>query len=208
MPLQQSTTFGLMRHARTLWNEEKRYQGQKDSPLSDAGCSMAVQWGKSLAEKGWQRIVSSDLGRCRQTTEYINRVLQLPVDFTADLREQNWGDWSGLTYRELEKYHGPLLEKEIASGWHFTPPGGESRLQVLARAKRALRELHGRWPGERILVVCHSGVTKALLYDLSKRRYLPEEEPLLLPGYHVHLVVQQNDFLQLVRCNAFSLPQE
>mgnify|MGYP002351979739 FL=1 len=35
------TRFGVMRHAPTLWNRERRIQGQLDSPLTPEGERMA-----------------------------------------------------------------------------------------------------------------------------------------------------------------------
>ena len=43
--LKPVTRFGLIRHAPTLWNAEKRIQGQGDSPLTPAGEQYAQQWG-------------------------------------------------------------------------------------------------------------------------------------------------------------------
>ncbi len=192
----QPTTFGLIRHATTLWNEKKIIQGQQDSPLSETGQQMAADWGRRLASFPWQRIVCSDLGRTRETTELINQTLKLPVCPDKRLREQDWGEWSGISLAEVKQTHKELLQTMVRSGWLFKPPGGESRKQVLKRSLTALQETHTSWPGESILVVCHEGVIKCLLYHLTDRKFLPEEPPLIKRN-HLNLLEHDDKKLYL-----------
>jgi broad specificity phosphatase PhoE len=199
-----STLFGLIRHASTRWNEARRIQGQEDSPLSPAGQQAAEEWGSRLREIEWHRILCSDLGRAVATAERINRVPRLPVRTDARLREQDWGRWTGLTLTELKKNHKSELREQEGRGWLFTPPDGESRRQVLERAIAALEDAHRRWRGESILVVCHEGVLKCLLYHLLQRQFLPAE-PQVINSAHLHLLEQTEKGLYLYRLNALSL---
>ena len=198
------TTFGLIRHALTLWNEEKRIQGLQDTPLSARGREMAEAWAGELQGLPWDRILASDLGRVRETTAIINRVLELPVQFEPLLREQDWGRWSGLSFPELFALHGDEVREQEQAGWEFRPPDGESRTEVLARATEALSSAAARRPGQMILVVCHEGIIKSLLYHLLGRRFLPGE-PKILSGYHLHLLRMRPRGLHLQGLNYLSL---
>ena len=193
-----------MRHATTLWNEKKMIQGQQDSPLSKEGQQMAANWGRRLASFSWQRIICSDLGRTRATSELINRTLNLPIHPDKRLREQDWGEWSGMTLADVKEKHKKLLQDMVRSGWFFQPPGGESRKRVLGRSLAALHEAHTSWPGESILVVCHEGVIKCLLYSLTGRKFLPEEPRLIKPD-HLHLLEQDDKKLYLKELNCKAL---
>lgn len=199
-----SAQFGLIRHSRTLWNEQKRIQGLQDSPLSRDGRRMAAAWGRELASLHWDKILASDLGRVQETVQLINDHLQLPVHIEPLLREQDWGQWSGLTFAELFAEYGPEVKAQEAAGWDFCPPGGEPRTQVLARARQALAKASQRWPGRQILVVCHEGIIKTLLYHLLKRKFLPDE-PKILHGYQLHLLKVSRDTLHLETMNALKL---
>lgn len=199
-----ATLFGLIRHAPTGWNEEKRIQGQYDASLSATGLLLAKQWGRELTGHEWDRILCSDLERTRKTAELINLALHLPVSSDPRLREQDWGDWAGTTIAALVKEYPGRVRAQERRGWDFRPPGGESRREVLQRSWQALLAASSAWPEEKILVVCHGGVIKCLLYHLLQRRFLPEEPELLRP-YNLHLLTVQGDELSLTRLNAAQL---
>jgi hypothetical protein len=42
------TRFGLIRHAETVWNRERRVQGQMDSPLAQHRCGCAYTAAESV----------------------------------------------------------------------------------------------------------------------------------------------------------------
>lgn len=200
----QQNRFGLIRHGQTLWNAEKRIQGQRNSPLSEGGREMARTWGAQLATRPWDRMLMSDLGRAQETGQLMNATLQLPLCNDVRLREQEWGDWSGWRLPDLRIRQQQALQQQEERGWDFRPPGGESRTEVLARCEDALLSAHRRWPGENILVVCHEGIIKCLLYSLCKRKFLLSE-PKLIKGYQLHLLQARENSLLLEEANALQL---
>ncbi len=200
-----AATIGLVRHSITLWNEKKIIQGQEDSPLSEKGKKIAATWGAELSQYHWDRILTSDLGRAMATAALINRHLNLPCTSDSGLREQDWGKWNGASLAQIKKKKKKRLKGEVAKGWLFQPPEGESRQQVLVRAEKALLSACAQWPEENILVICHEGVIKCLLYHLKGRAFLPTEPPLL-KRYHLHLLTVQGNRLRLGSINHHKLP--
>ncbi len=200
----EETVFFLMRHARTEWNLEKRIQGQGNSPLSPEGEEQAEKWAGMVELLMPDRIITSDLGRARQTAAPIASRLKIPVECDQGLREQDWGAWTGRTLKDLKTRAPEALAREIAAGWAFCPPGGESRLSVWERSRAALSLAAEKWPGQRLLVIAHQGVIKALAYRLSGRKFLPAEPELLKP-YHLHELVHSGGGPILRRLNALNL---
>ena len=196
--------FGLIRHAQTVWNREKKIQGYSDSPLTPEGNLQASRWGKILDKFSWNRLLASDTGRALATAEIINAYLKLPMAIDSRLKEQDWGQWVGKTFPQIEAEAPQVLDEQIHAGWDFCPPGGEDRKSVLTRSQRALQEAFDRWPGENILVVTHEGVIKSLVYYLSSRKFLPSE-PALLKSYQLHWLVHDRDGLRLEAANALAL---
>ena len=165
---------------------------------------MAEAWGRELRELHWDRILASDLGRVQETVDLVNRELRLPLHFDPLLQEQDWGEWTGLSFPELFARFGPEVRQQEAAGWDFRPPGGESRKEVLARGLTALNNAAHRWPGQQILIICHEGIIKTLLYYLLDRRFMPEE-PRILEGYQLHLLQIHDNGLKLTRMNYLKL---
>jgi probable phosphoglycerate mutase len=198
------TRFGLMRHAPTVWNREKRIQGQLDSLLAEESEVLGKTWGKTLSSQPWDRIVSSDLGRALRTAELINTVLDIPLTHTPLLREVDWGEWTGRSIKQIQTENPDVLPAMEKAGWAFRPPGGEDRIEVWERAQQALMKAAEKWPQQTILVVTHEGVIKCLVYRLSQRRFLPDEPPLLKPGY-LHGLIHDNNGLRIDKINAMAL---
>ncbi len=203
-PEKHPTRFGLIRHAPTVWNREKRIQGQLDSTLTAEGEARGKTWGQALSSQPWDRIVSSDLGRARRTAELINTVLKVPMTYTPLLREVDWGEWTGRSLKQIKAEPPGVLSEMEKAGWRFRPPGGEDRLAVWERAHRALTDAAEKWTHQAILVVTHEGVIKCLVYRLLQRRFLPDEPPLLKPGY-LHGLIHDNDGLRIDKINAMAL---
>jgi len=198
------TRFGLIRHAQTVWNQDKRIQGQEDSPLTKNGRSQSRTWGGQLAAVPFDRILTSDLGRTVATAELINRTLKVPIEKTSGLRELDWGVWTGRRIRDIKNEVPEELRIMEQTGWQFCPPGGESRREAWLRSRKALVDASKRWPGEIILAVIHQGVIKCLLYSLAQRRYLPQEPAMIKPR-HVHWLVTGETGLEIERVNAIEL---
>ncbi len=198
------TRFGLIRHAQTTWNREKKIQGHSDSPLTPEGELQAFRWGKVLDQFTWNRLLASDTGRALATAGIINARLKIPLTIDSRLREQDWGHWVGKTISQIQTEVPRVLDEQISAGWSFCPPDGEDRKSVSARSREALQEAFDRWPGDNILIVSHEGVIKSLVYHLSGRKFLPTEPPLL-KSYRLHWLVCDRDGLRLEAVNALKL---
>lgn len=204
MTNQKNTRFGLVRHAETLWNRERRIQGQSDSALTAKGKRDADNWGRQLSRFPWDCILMSDAGRAVETATRINDHLQAPMDSDPRLREQDWGQWTGQIITQIETEASKGLPNAHQTGWHFCPPGGEDRLSVRQRSHRALTEAAARWRGHTIMIVTHEGVIKSLIYHLAGHNFLPDEPSLIRP-YHLHWLIHTGQVIQIDKLNALQL---
>jgi probable phosphoglycerate mutase len=198
------TRFGLIRHAETVWNREKKLQGQTDSPLTERGISQAEKWGRVLNEITWDRIMTSDIGRAVETAARINQKLQVAIYSDPGLREQDWGQWTGKTLIEIEKEDPQLFVAQIRAGWMFCPPEGETRLNIWERGRLALASMAAKWPGQTILIVTHEGIIKSLIYGLSGRKFTGSE-PRMIKSFHLHWLIHNGQVLKLENLNAMPL---
>ena len=199
-----ATHFGLIRHAETVWNRERRVQGQMDSPLTPDGERHAERWGRLLKALRWDRILASDTGRALATAMRINVHLNLVIDTDTRLRELDWGQWTTQTIAQIRAKAPHAVADREAAGWDFRPPGGESRRSQLERSRQALLDAARRWPGRNLLVVPHRGVIKCLAHDLCGCDFVASEAVCIEP-YHLHRLKALDGRLSLAGLNAMPL---
>ena len=153
----EPTTFYLVRHGESEANAARRFAGQSDSPLTGRGRRQAEAVADELAAVKFDRIVSSDLSRTRDTAEVIARRHGMRVEIVPELREIDVGEQTGRPFDETKGL--PNWRDDRFVSW----PGGESLDQVLARTLGAIDRLVAESPGKTILVVGHGGVNRILL---------------------------------------------
>jgi broad specificity phosphatase PhoE len=121
----------LVRHGRTEFNAEGRFQGRLDSPLTPLGIEQAGRYGELL--KGligdatdWT-LISSPLGRAVHTAEIIAGALGLDLNFPRDprLAEIGMGLWDGLTIEDIDVVSPGVLSNTTRYDFFFHAPDGE-----------------------------------------------------------------------------------
>jgi alpha-ribazole phosphatase len=160
--------FYLIRHGETDWNNKKILMGQSDIPLNSLGLQQAEGLAEYFKNIKVDYIYSSDLSRALKTAETIAAKSGLPVIKDKMLRECSAGNLEGLSYTDMiERFPEELnLYKNDVMG--YTPPGGESHSDFIARVATYFKELIARHQGQSLAIVTHGGVVRALLgYILS-----------------------------------------
>ena len=61
----------ITRHGKTVWNQEGRFQGAKDSKLTEEGRQDAVTLGQYIQKIPFNAVYTSPLGRAKATTSLI-----------------------------------------------------------------------------------------------------------------------------------------
>jgi broad specificity phosphatase PhoE len=153
----EPTTFYFVRHGESEGNAARIFTGQTDSPLTARGREQAEAVAEELANVKFDRIVSSDLSRTRDTALAIAKRHRIPVEVVPALREIDVGERTGKDFDETAGMPGWTDDGFVA--W----PGGEKLDQVLARTLGAIDRLTRESPGKTILVVGHGGVNRILL---------------------------------------------
>jgi len=195
--------FGLIRHARTRWNLEKKIQGKTNIPLSPEGIKDAHLWGEILSKKKYDLILASPTIRAEQTSRIISHKINVNIEFDRDLREQDFGAWEGKRILDIRKQNPGEIEFQESRGWKFCPPGGESRIRVLKRVFRAMEKAAKSFDEKHVLIVAHNGVIKALIYKILDKAFTPDEKTLL-ENYHLH-ELSWDGKLQIDKLNSIKL---
>jgi broad specificity phosphatase PhoE len=162
-PRDHAVELLVIRHGQSEWNALGRGHGWGDPPLSPLGESQAVAAVPAIAGQRLDAgVTASDLKRARRTAELIAEPLGLgPVATTPQLREHDIGDWDGRTWDEIEVDWPGAKAAWVAEEIHL-PPNGESRDDFHARVWQAVSRVAAERPGQRVLIVAHGGVVRAL----------------------------------------------
>ncbi|MGR9497634.1 histidine phosphatase family protein [Rhizobium leguminosarum] len=175
----------LLRHGETIWNTLGRFQGQKDSPLTERGIVQAEKMAKLLkkeiadSERSFQLHVSP-LGRTQETAARIERVLPLTARPESRLMEVTVGSWDGMTKFEIDNEFPGMLDGSNAFDWYFKSPDGESFDAACARAKDWIAGIHG--PTVAISHGLFSRLVRGVYAGLSRQEML--ELPVPQDGFY------------------------
>jgi len=164
------TRITCVRHGRTSWNAQGRWQGHADVGLDEVGLAQTARvaiW-LNAQPPPIDAVLSSDLLRARQTAGPIAEGAGLPLRFDPRLREIDMGDWQGMTGPEVEQFDSVRLAAVRAGGLLLRRPGGES-LQDVADRVFALFMALADDPagGAHLVLVSHGGTIRMLLHALD-----------------------------------------
>ena len=147
--------------------------GHTDLPLSARGRGDFVALARSLVEPP-ARLVTSDLRRARESAAILAERWGIEPIVDSRLRELNFGEWEGHSWKEIEESDGERLGRWMRDWIHERTPGGESFTDLLERVWEWLDEWRQRRSSNGdTMVVAHAGSIRAMLCRLLKAA--PEE---------------------------------
>ena len=153
-----------VRHGRTAWNADLRFQGQTNVPLDEEGRAQALRAGAQLRSVALDAAYSSDLDRSSETARIILASHpKVPLHLDPDLRELAFGTWEGLTWAQILETDPTIDREGRTSPRFYAAPGGEKFEDAVLRAGRAVERIRAENHSGRILVVTHAGILHALL---------------------------------------------
>ena len=128
-----SQCIWLLRHVATEWSRNGRHTGSSDIPLLPEGEEEAKALAPRLRGQSFAQVWVSPLQRARRTCELAG--LGAQADVHPDLREWDYGDYEGITTKEIRQ------TVPAWSVWSHGCPGGEDAAAVTARCQRVIDQL-------------------------------------------------------------------
>jgi len=160
------TRIYLVRHGATLLTAEDRFAGSSEVPLSDEGRAQVASLAERLRCDALDAVYASPMGRTLETARIIGAPHGLEPRPEPDLREIDYGRWEGLTRDEVERDFADEYEAWQEDPLTIAPEGGESGIQVLARALPVMRRIVQHHRHRSVLVVAHKGTNRLLVSSL------------------------------------------
>ena len=147
-----------IRHGETAWSLSGQHTGTTDIPLTENGRRLAERLRPSLSREMFALVLVSPLRRAAETCALAGLAEAAVTD--RDLTEWNYGDYEGLTPKQIHATRpGWLVFRDGCPGGEMPDQVGARVDRVIARARAAtgdvtlfahghvLRVLAARWIG-------------------------------------------------------------
>ncbi len=156
------TRWWWVRHAPVVGNGG-RIHGHNDVPCDTSDTRAFQALAAALpADAVW---VTSHLARAVDTAKAITAggaAARLSI-VERDLAEQNFGQWQGRRWKDIEAADDPTYEAYWRNPALNAPPGGESFADLARRVAAVMGRLTAEYAGADIVAVTHGGTIRGAL---------------------------------------------
>ncbi|EEI24126.1 histidine phosphatase family protein [Lentilactobacillus hilgardii] len=190
------TRLYFVRHGKTEWNLESRYQGAGgDSPLLSESYKEMALLAAHFQDISFNHIYASPIKRARVTAETIGRRLKShpAISLLSRLEEFNLGKMEGMKFSDVEQRYPQEFENFRNHPDLYDPAeiGGESYLDVINRMTPAIIEIVNNNPHKNVMIVSHGAALNAEinhllgtpLADLRKRGGLANTSTTIIESH-------------------------
>ncbi len=143
----------LVRHGETEWSKNGKHTSFSDIPLTLEGVRQAASLKKELGDWDFKLVLCSPRMRAKRTCELAGLLDR--AEITDDLTEWNYGDYEGITTKQIRK-------SDPAWTVFTSPtPGGETPDQVAERCDRVIAR--AKSVNDDVVLFAHSHVLRVLI---------------------------------------------
>ncbi len=160
------TRIYIVRHGATELTAEDCFAGSTDVPLSDEGRDQIAELAERLRFDRLDALYASPMIRTLETARIIAAPHGLEPRPEPAFREIDYGRWEGRSRNEVEAEHAVEYDAWQEDPLTAAPQGGESGIQVLARALPVLRRIVQDHRRRSVLLVSHKGTIRLLISSL------------------------------------------
>ena len=172
----------LLRHGETVWNKQKKIQGQLNSPLTEEGIEKLKKTAETLERTDFQGVYTSHMERTVETAGIIldknRKNLEKPVKIEKmrDHNEIHFGIWQGKTYEEIKKEYPQEYDNYFNSPDKYRARviGGEDLSEGLERFLGGMEKIVSfektRSGSGKILIITHGTVLELFINYIKNRR--------------------------------------
>jgi probable phosphoglycerate mutase len=143
----------LVRHGETEWSKNGKHTSYSDIPLTLEGERQASSLKAELSEWDFKLVMCSPRARAKRTCELAGFLDK--AEITDDLTEWNYGEYEGITTKEIRQ-KDPKWTVFTSS-----TPGGETPDQVAERCDRVIAR--AKSINDDVVLFAHSHVLRVLI---------------------------------------------
>jgi len=117
--------FILVRHGQSIWNQDSKFTGWTNIPLTNHGRQEAAQMAKTLLHHNIFPTVlfTSVLHRSIETSQIIQREFkEMPIHTSWRLNEKHYGTLEGVPRQYIREVYGDKFTTMMRSNYTMKPP--------------------------------------------------------------------------------------
>lgn len=153
----------LVRHGTTICNEGGALSGVTDSILSEKGMLQASKLAEYLKSEKIDKIYATPFYRTKETVKKLAKIKDVEIEESNQLNEINFGDFEGLSFKQIEKDHNQEVEKMISQGFKYKYPNGESLEDTFIRVKNKIQKIISENENSTVLICSHGGTIRNII---------------------------------------------
>ncbi len=160
----QGIEITLLRHGRSLADDEQCLEGRYDSPLTEVGISQAKQRLDYWISQGrtFDLILSSSLQRASKVAEIIASGLNIPIEIDRAWMEKDNGSLAGLPFTKADELYPKADFVNPFEPYVVSAGDGESEIEMHCRALLALQSVIRRGAAKTLVVSHGKFITAAM----------------------------------------------
>jgi len=112
----------IARHGESIWNQDSKFTGWTNIPLTDYGRKEAGFMARALKPFQPTIIFTSVLQRSIETSTIIQKEFQIPIHTSWRLNEKHYGTLEGVPRNYIRELYGDLFTKLMRSNFTMKPP--------------------------------------------------------------------------------------
>ena len=156
----------LLRHGETEYSQRGAYCGALDAELTTEGHQMAQAFAKAYRSIPWTEVYVSPMKRAIATAQPLCDTAGLSMQIRDGLREISYGAWEDREQEDVRLHHEQdYIRWQTDPAWN-PPTGGETAIQIAARALPVITEIESSHKDGNVLVVSHKATIRIILCSL------------------------------------------
>lgn len=116
----------LVRHGESIWNQDSKFTGWTNIPLTNQGRHEASQMAKAMIKQNIYPnvIFTSVLHRCIETSQLIQKeyAQPIPIHTSWRLNEKHYGTLEGVPRQHIRELYGEKFTSMMRTNYTMKPP--------------------------------------------------------------------------------------
>ena len=170
------TKLYIVRHTRTVGNDERRLTGRKDYKITEEGKIYIQKLTDRLKEIKFDKMYSSTSGRAIKTIEPLAKLNGLEIETNENLCEMYFGIYDGWKWEDVNRINPKIDELHKETNEIMKIPEQESTKEVANRVYNYIRAISIENSGKVLLIASHGIAIEAFIRKVNNEEFTKNVE--------------------------------